>query len=249
MKTHALAIGCLCAALSPLVLAADAPAETSSVNPAVIARLARMGEHLRSLNTYEVKAELSRDVVLESGQKIKTLGTSTIIVDNKKRLFASLESDSQNRKYYYDGAKLTQYSPTLKYYTTVDVPDTIPAMIHKVEEHYGLQMPLEDLFKFGTEDDATDKLTVAAFVGPSTVNGQTCQHFAFRQEGVDWQLWMSDAKTPLPCKLVITTTDDPSHPEYSATYTWNMSPQVQASDFVFTPAQGDTNIPFQKTAE
>ena len=76
------------------------------------------------------------------------------------------------------------------------------------------------------------------FVGPSQIGGVTCGHYAFRQEGLDWQVWIQLGDYPLPRKLVLTTLTDEARPEYVATYTWNLAPSYNDEGFTFTPPAG-----------
>ncbi|MFM0645043.1 DUF2092 domain-containing protein [Paraburkholderia bryophila] len=248
----------LCLLVVPLttsVWAADAtnapePADSAAVvNPQVVDKVVQMGDYLRSLPDFQVNAAVERDVVLDNGQKIKTLGTTEMVVQGRSHLYARAETDTQSREYFYNGKQLTQYSPSLKYYTTVNAPPKILDALHQFEDYYGLQLPMEDLFLFGSDQSQIDALKSAAYVGPSKVDGKVCDHLAFRQDGADWQLWVSRSDKPLPCKLVITTTDDDSKPEYSAVYRWNLTPAIKESSFTFAPGKGDTSIPFKKVKE
>ena len=242
----------LCAVMLPLSLTAwagDEPGSVPDVNPRVVAKLVQMGEYLRGLPKFQVDAQLSQDVIVGTGQKIKVLGTSRLVIDGKTRMRANLTTDGLSRSFFYNGKKFTQYSPTLKYFTTVDAPATVLETVHAVEKHYGLQLPMEDLFRFGLDEAQIKALTVAAYVGPSTVNGKVCDHLAIRGPGVDWQVWMTRSEKPLPCKLVVTRTDKPSQPEFSADYQWNLDPTMSAAGFTFKPAKGDAEIPFKKIAE
>ncbi|AWM92052.1 hypothetical protein DJ564_15080 [Pseudomonas sp. 31-12] len=238
-------------ALAPGARAEEAPpADTApTINPQVVDKLIDMGDYLRSLSKFQVDAEVSRDTVLETGQKIKSEAATTLKVLGHDRMYARTEGDIRTREFFYNGKKLTQYSPYLKYYTTVDAPPKVAEALHMIEDHYGIQIPMEDLFLFGSDQAQIDALKEALYVGPSTINGQLCDHLAFRQEGVDWQLWITRSEKPLPCKLVITTTDEKSFPEYSAVYRWNLKPGLQESMFTFKPAKGDVAIPLKKAAE
>lgn len=228
---------------------APAAVPTPTLNPQVIDKLIEMGDYLRSLPQFQVTADVSRDTVLESGQKITGHSVNTLQVIAPDRLHASTEGDTLTRELFYNGKKLTQYAPYLKFYTTVDAPPTIAETLHKVENYYGIQVPMEDLFLFGRDQAQIDALKSALYVGPSTISGQLCDHLAFRQEGVDWQLWLTRSDKPLPCKLIITTTDSPSLPQYSAVYRWNLKPQFKPSAFTFTPGKGDVAIPLKKAEE
>lgn len=233
--------------LAPSVQAEEAPQPASTdINPQVVAKVVQLGEYLRSLPRFQVDAQVTRDTVLDSGQNLQMQSTSRLQVAGHDHVFARSDSDTQTREFYYDGKRLTQYSPYLKYYTTLDAPGTLLETLHKVEDHYGLQFPMEDLFLFGQDQAAIDALTSALYVGPSTINGQLCDHLAFRQPGVDWQLWVTRSDKPLPCKLVITTIEKPSRPEYSAVYRWNLQANLKEAKFTFTPGKGDVAIPLKK---
>ena len=237
--------------LAPGARAEEVPAAdaTPIINPQVVDKLIDMGNYLRSLSKFQVDAEVTLDTVLETGQKIKSEASTTLKVLGHDRMYARTEGDVRTREFFYNGKKLTQYSPYLKYYTTVDAPPRVSETLHMIENHYGIQIPMEDLFLFGSDQAQIDALKEALYVGPSTIKGQLCDHLAFRQEGVDWQLWITRSEKPLPCKLVITTTDEQSFPEYSAVYHWNLKPGLQESMFTFKPAKGDVAIALKKAAE
>lgn len=122
-------------------------------------------------------------------------------------------------------------------------------MLQQVEKHYGLNLLFKTLYQLGSEDAELSKLTLAAYVGATKINGQLCDHLAFSQPGADWQLWVSRDKQPLPCKLLVIKTDESSLPQTSQTYTWNLNPKVIASEFTFKPGKGDVAIPFKKITE
>lgn len=227
----------------------DAAKETPDVNPRVVAKLNQMGDYLRSLSKFKVDANVTRDTVLDSGMKIQGQAVTTMAADGHNHFYAKIDGDNQTREFFYNGKKLTQYSPFMKYYTTVDAPDNIQDTLHKLETFYGMQIPMEDLFLFGTTESNEEAFTKALYVGPSTIKGKLCDHLAFRQPGVDWQLWITRSQTPLPCKLVITTTDDDTRPEYSAVYTWNLKPDPKSLRFTFKPTKGDVSIPFKTVGE
>lgn len=248
MKLKSIWLGLALIPISFSVLA-DVTTTDTKVNPLVVAKAVEMGKYLRSLIKVEVTAQVTHDVLLESGQKIQAAGTSQMVADGKNKLYMNIDSDSITREYFYDGKTLTQYSPNLQYYTTVAAASTSLEMINQVEKYYDLHLPLKALFQLGTDQSDLSKLTLAAYVGPSKINGKTCDHLAFSQPGLDWQLWVSRTEKPLPCKLVLTKTDETAQPQTSQTFTWNLKPKVKASEFTFKPGKGDAAIPFKKIAE
>lgn len=115
----------LLASLSMSTWAAEGDITNDKVNSLVLDKLVKMGDYLRSLNKFQVNAQYDRDVVLESGQKIKTLGKTQMQVDGNPHLYAFIDSDAETCEYFYNGKKLTQYSPSHKYYITVYAPKNI----------------------------------------------------------------------------------------------------------------------------
>ncbi|HEY6413135.1 MAG TPA: DUF2092 domain-containing protein, partial [Edaphobacter sp.] len=103
------------------------------------------------------------------------------------------------------------------------------------DEKYGLELPLIDLFKWGTDAADPKRITSAIDVGPATINGTTCEQYAFRQPGLDWQIWIQLGDYPLPRKFVIRTLSDEARPQHSDELTWNLAPSYSDNAFTFDP--------------
>ena len=52
-------------------------------------------------------------------------------------------------------------------------------------------------------------------MGTGPVGGIDCDHLAFRNPRVDWQIWIQKGEQPLPLKYVITTKWVTGAPQYS----------------------------------
>ena len=57
----------------------------------------------------------------------------------------------------------------------------------------------------------------------------------FRQDGLDWQVWIQLGDYPLPRKVVLTTLTDEARPQYVATFTWNLAPSFNEAAFSVVP--------------
>lgn len=230
--------------------AATPAAQTAvvAVAPEAMAALEEMGTYLRGLKAFEVTSNTLTDEVINDGIKLQFAGTASLKVRRPDKLQAEIASDRKQRKIYYDGRKLTLYGPRVKYYATVSAPPTLRETVEVFAKKYGVAMPFADLFYWGTEAAPVTDIKFAAYIGPSTVDGVMTDHYVFRQEGIDWQIWIQQGATPLPRKLVITTTSEPTHPEYIATMRWNVTPKLENATFAFKPPSGTMQIPLQ-TAE
>ena len=231
--------------LSSLCQAAEQPAamaQQSNRNDLVINRLITMGKYLRTLKAYTIHVDTTNEESFDNGQKLQFSGSAEYQIHVPDQMYLSIKNPVKTRVYTYDSKTLTQYSPLLNYYSTMDFKGTIGQMVLYVKDKYDLDMPLADLFLWGTDEVDINDIKEAIYVGTEQMNGHDSDHFAFRQEGVDWQIWIQTGDQPLPDKLVVTDMDDPTQPTFASSLKWNLSPKFQAKDFVFTPPQNAVKI-------
>jgi hypothetical protein len=213
-----------------------APDSTAvAIDSASVAALTRMGNYLRSLKAFQVKAATTRDEVLTSGQLVQFSGTSDILARVPDRLRAVVTSDRKERTFLYNGKQFTVWAGRLNYYASVPAPPTIGKLADVLRDKYAIELPLVDLFDWGTAGARVGDIKAAVDVGASQVEGVTCEHYAFRQEGLDWQIWIQKGDYPLPRKLILTTLTDEARPQYTAVLTWNLAPSYNDAAFTFDP--------------
>ena len=225
--------------------AAEAP--KPAIDPTAIAALQRMGAFLRGLQTMEVQSEMTTDDVLGSGQKVELQGTVDMKVRRPSRLSVDVRSDRKNERITYDGTTFTVFQPTIGYYASFSAPPTLGELVDVLEQKYGVDLPLADLFRLGNNEGQLAAIRGASFVGYSTVKGSVCSHYAFHQSDVDWELWIQEGAQPLPRKLVIRTTTEKTQPQHTSVMTWNLSPTLEDQAFVFTPPANAQRIEFDVT--
>jgi len=211
-----------------------------------ITALVNMSEYLRSLDKFSVQAHINTDDVLPSGQKIQLSKAVIVKSDPPSGLWAKSSSMHDEHEFFYDGKNFTIYSPQSHFYASFDAPDTVSKTVIKAGQEFNIQMPLSDLFYWGSSVESTDSIEEALIVGVDKVNGISCNHFAFRQQEIDWQICIQRGNTPLPLKLVIISKKEESHPQYTAVLKWDTAPVLNKQLFIFTPASTDNKINFSK---
>lgn len=223
-------------------------ADVAVVEPEALDALNRMGAYLRSLTSFAVVADSTRDDIAETGETIEYASRVTMKARLPDRLRVDVSSDRNERQFFYDGDRVVIYAPAVGAYAGFAAGATIREALETASADYALELPLADLFVWGTPEDDKGLLTDAFSVGPSRIGGEDCEHFVFRQEGIDWQLWVREGDAPLPCRLVITSTDEEARPRYSATLDWDLEAGIADSDFVFTPTDGTYEIAIEPAA-
>ncbi|MCP9759048.1 DUF2092 domain-containing protein [Aquitalea sp. S1-19] len=245
MVRNILMLSLLAISLAPSVLhaqtdtpAAPAQASADAVDPAAIQALKDMGVYLLSLKRFQVSTELTGERVLADGQKLQHTAKAVLDVDRPERLRALISSARSEREIFYDGQRVTLYSPAQKYYSTVPFTGKLNVLVNRLEEKYGVETPLADLFVWGTPDAPFDGIQSAMNAGQDFIGQTLCDHYAFRQGNTDWQIWISAGDRPLPRKLVITQRDDEARPQSVSLIDWNLKPTFSNAVFSFKPPKG-----------
>jgi hypothetical protein len=219
-------------------------AAAAAVDQEAMKALDRMGAHLRTLKAFQIVSDTTLDEVLDDGQRIQYGGHVDMIVQRPDRLRAEITSDRQQRFFFYDGKSFTLWARRVNFYATVPAPPTLAELTERLQNKFGIEMPLVDLFYWGSEGHDAGAVTAAADIGASQIEGVSCEHYAFRQADVDWQVWIQLGSYPLPRKLVITTTSDPARPQYTSVMTWNLAPSYNDAAFTFDPPADAHKITF-----
>jgi len=220
---------------------ASSPA-VGAVDPAVIQALKDMGAFLQTLKRFGVSTELTGERVLADGQKLQHTATADMDVQRPNKVRVLMHSARSERVLVYDGKVVTLQAPALKYYSTVEFSGTIGELIDQLEQKYGVQLPLSDLFLWGTPAAPLDKIVSAMNAGQDFVGDDLCDHYAFRQTNIDWQIWITVESKPLPRKIVVTNRADEARPQSVALIDWDLKPNFKDAVFKFTPPKGATKI-------
>lgn len=217
---------------------------SGAVEPGALAALNQMASYLRTLKAFQVRAATTTEEVLDDGQKVQFAAVTDLLARMPDRLRAAVTSDRKERMYLYNGKTFTLFAPRVGYYATVPAPPTLGDLIDRLDEKYGIEVPLVDLFRWGGPRSSVADIKAATDIGPSEVEGTTCEHYAFRQPGLDWQIWIQQGDYPLPRKLVITTLTDEARPQFTSVYTWNLAPSFNDAAFMFDPPSDAQRIVF-----
>jgi hypothetical protein len=209
--------------------------EPPAIDPDAMDALNKMGAYLRTLKSFQVKADISTDDVLDDGEIIQSSTKVDLLTARPNRMRAEITGEDEHRFLLFNGKEFTVFGALVNYYATVPAPSTLGKLIDDLNDKYGIEVPLVDLFEWGTKDENIKRIKGATDVGPSAVEGVTCEQYAFRQEGIDWQIWIQLGEFPLPRKLVIRTLTDDAKPQHSEILSWNLAPSFNDEAFTFDP--------------
>ena len=214
----------------------------TGVDTDAVAALKRMSAYLTTLSTIEIISEGSLDVVTVEGQRVQLDGITNYKV-RRPGFVIDFVSDLKSRRFIYDGKNFTVFSPKNGFYATVPAPGTNHEVLDTIYNRFGIRLPLEDLFRWNDQGSARAEALKSGYqLGTATLAGVATDHYVFREDDVDWEIWIQRGDQPLPRKVVIVDRTDPARPTFIARLQWKVNPPLTDSDFAFTPAKDATRI-------
>lgn len=215
-----------------------------------LALLKSSTDFLGAQKQYTVVTENVLEVVLENGQKIQFDNTSSLALKRPNMLKAERVGDLVNQQMFYNGKTFTLFNPSAGVYATEAMPATLDAMLDKASKDFDLVAPASDLIYSNAFDRLTESATSGFIVGKAMIDGTLCTHLAFRSQGTDWQIWITDGGKPLPLKFVVTSTDVEGAPQFEVRLKkWNLAPNLADSVFEFKALANSQKINFINTAK
>jgi hypothetical protein len=232
--------------ITPLVIAAvlgsvaiDVPAAAqpspAQVEPKAVDALTSMSAYLRSIPAFQINMQTQSDDVDVYGQLVTVSGGGTYKVRRPDAFSIDLAMPSLAGRYVSDGKTVTIYDAKSGNYVKDPASSTIRGTLQLAKLKYGASVPLEDLFTWSEGDARSKALTSAHFVGKTQIAGQPANQYAFRQPGIDWQIWIADGDKPVPLRVIIVPTDDPARPQFQTDLSWDTNPHFAQEAFAFSP--------------
>ena len=213
------------------------------ISPEAQAVLDRMTAYLRTVKTFTIDSNSTRDEVVAYGYKLQHNEHATVTVQQPNKLRAEVSGDLRDRNVVYDGTTIVVYSPDDDVYARTRAPDNVGKLINNLLDA-GVDMPMVDVLYQTGAGTLTEGVRGGVLVGDSEIDGADCDHLAFRQATIDWQMWVEKGDKPLPRKILITTRYEAGSPQFQSVLRWNLQPKINASTFVFAPPKDAKEIPF-----
>jgi hypothetical protein len=240
----------------PTLAVAQAKAPTPSPSPApaptpppraVEARadqeMKKMSEFLAKVPCFALEAEETFDEMPDGQPKMELTNLRRIAVERPNHAASDATGDTLNRSAWYDGKTMTVLDKEHNVYAVIDSPGTLDATLDKLEDDYGVVLPLADLVSSDPYPDLMEGVTYGRYLGIHLAAGVPCHHLVFSQDTIEWQIWIDAGDQPLPRKLVIAYVNEPGEPHYTAVIRrWSLDPKFPEELFTFEAPEGAQKI-------
>jgi hypothetical protein len=221
--------------------------QQSEIAPRAREVLAGACKYLAETPFFGISAEVWREHVIDSGQKLQFTRVVDLEVKRPDRLHVAIQSPRVDQQFWYNGNSLTILDGKRNLYSSTSMPANLDAMLDAAHDQFGIDLPLIDLAISDPYSNALARVQKGVYLGVSQAMGFPCHHLAFTQDNIDWQVWIQDGPQPLIRKFVITHKNEPGEPEFTALVrSWDLIDRISDSDFVFSPPRGATKIEMRK---
>lgn len=227
----------------PLLFSISAAADSASINPQADKVLRSMATFLGSLSSFSMKASIENELVTDEGQKLQLSSSAEIAIKRPGKMYVTRKGMFADIEMIYDAKTFTFLDKKKNLYIQRQALGTVDDAIRLVEFETGLYAPGADLLFADSYPILKSGVTRGDYMGITTFNGIEAHHLAFRENNVDWQLWVKVGNEPLPLKYVITSKWITAAPQFSVRfYDWKTKAQIPDSQFEFSMPAGARRI-------
>ena len=198
------------------------------------ALLKEMSKNVSSLQTFAYTVDERRQ---KPGAKGERTVTRHVTVRRPNKVAFTGKGDAGDTAGWYDGKQLTLVSHRDKVWARGPMPPTLDEALDFLSNEYDVQMAAADLLYSSPYDAFMTKDTVGGWVDTQKIGDRSCEHLAYRQPVVDWELWLSSDRK-LPCQLKVTYKQIPGSPSTLVTYRGGVETN-QVTDDTFVPKVPD----------
>lgn len=215
--------------------------------------LKRMTDYLANLQRFHFACDITYDDYYTGTQMIQLARSLVVDVARPDRARAVVVGDLDHKRYWYDGQQVVVLDVDRNQYSQVAAPPTIDETLDMLAGR-GFVLPVADLLASDAYRLLTKGVVSGAYVGVRRIGGADCNHLAFEQDTLDWQIWIDAGDPPLPRKMLIHYKAQPGCPQYQATFTrWEtvagslpaaeFTPQIPPDAILveLTPRESTTN--------
>jgi hypothetical protein len=191
----------------------------------------RMSDKLGSTSAFTVTTKEVRDELRPGGKTERVTLTRETTIRRPDRLYSKVSGDRQN-EVWYDGVGITLVMHGEKVFGQARVPETLDKALDAIYERYGVAAPFADYVYSDSAKALLVDSTIGGWVARETLDDQPADHLAFKDKGVNWEVWISAGGDPLPLKAIAEFTENPRLRKTEMTFAgWNLSPQIDATRF------------------
>jgi len=205
--------------------------------------LKAMSDYVGSQKNISLTFDSDIEVVTHEMEKIQFTSSGKVLLSRPDKVRASRTGGYADFEIDYDGKTVTALGKNINAYAQTEFSGSVDQLVAKMRSMDLMTAPGADILGTHIYDDLMADVIVAKHIGRGVIDGVECEHLAFRDLNVDWQLWVEVGDRPIPRKYVITSKSVGGEPQYTLRIKeWKTDAPIAADAFVFTPPAGASKV-------
>ncbi len=198
--------------------------------------LKAMTDYVTSQKVISATFDTDIEVITNDLQKIQFASSGQMLLNRPDKARASRVGGYADVEMVFDGKTLTILGKNLNKYTQINSAGSIDQLVARLRNELGMAIPGADIMVSRSYDELMADVLDAKHIGRGVIDGVECDHLAFRNNDVDWQIWIEVGSRPIPRKYVITSKAVTSGPQYTLRVKdWKTDVPVATDAFAFKP--------------
>lgn len=207
--------------------------------------LKSMSDYMAGQPQLSARFDVALDIITPEIEKIQFAASGEFLLSRPNNILVSRVGGYSDVQLFFDGRTATIVDRGDRKYANLAMPGTVDQLVDRLRQEHSMQMPGFDLLLTNSYAALMADVVEANHIGVGIIGGVECEHLAFRNADVDWQIWIRSGDRPLPCRYVITSKTVAGAPEYIVQFRdWSTTPTIARNAFNFTPPSGATLVPF-----
>jgi hypothetical protein len=206
----------------------------------------KMSNYLAAQKAISFAYDANLEVVTTDKEKLELVSSGTVTLQRPDKIRVTRSGGFADVELVFDGKDMTLLGKNANLYSQLLIPGTIDHLIDELRDKYNRPLPAADLLMANVQDQLMANVTAVKDLGSGVVGGVECDHLAFRNEEVDYQIWIAQGDRPYPCRFVITSKVVNGGPQYSIQVRdWKSGASVAAADFKFKNSTNAKKVDFK----
>ena len=222
--------------IAALVLALTMPvlgSENARADDDAVKILKSMSDYVAAQKAISVTYDADIEVITNDLEKIQFTNSGALQMVRPDKIHVSRIGGYSDVELVFDGAKTNVLGHYDNVFTEVSTPGSIEQLVDRLRDEFQVAVPGADLLMPNSFDRLMDDVIDAKHVGVGVVDGVECEHLAFRDTDVDWQIWVEMGAHPIPHKYIITSKHVTGAPQYTLRIKTWVADVASADAFVF----------------
>jgi len=211
--------------------------------------LKTLSDYVGSQKNISITYDSDIEVITADLQKIQFTSSGQLQLSRPDKVHASRTGGYADVEFFFDGKAFTFYAKHLNAFAQSQSAGSVDQLVDRLRGEYSVEAPGADLLLSNVYGKLIEDVIDAKHIGLGVIDGVECEHLAFRNLDVDWQVWVEVGARPIPRKYVITSKAVTGGPQYTLRIK-DWKTEVAAADaFAFKPPAGAKKVEFKELAD